>query len=168
MSSSCNLYIKERIMKGNSKVIEYLNKLLAGELTAIDQYFIHSRMYHDWGLLKLHERIAHEKDDETMHAEALINRILFLEGTPDLSTRAPMKIGRNVPEMLQLDLDLEMGVVAALKEAIEFCESAQDYQTREILAQLLEDTEEDHTYWLEKQLGLIDKIGLQNYLQSQM
>jgi len=155
-------------MKGDNKVIEQLNKLLAGELTAMDQYFIHSRMYQDWGLDKLYERINQEMQDETGHADALIKRILFLEGVPDLSKRAPLTIGSNVPEMLKNDLELELNVVASLKEVIAFCESVNDYNTREILESLLQDTEDDHTYWLEKQLGLIDRIGLENYLQSQM
>jgi bacterioferritin len=155
-------------MKGDNKVIEQLNKLLAGELTAMDQYFIHSRMYQDWGLDKLYERINQEMQDETGHADVLIKRILFLEGVPDLSKRAPLAIGSNVPEMLKNDLELELNVAAALKEVIAFCESVNDYNTRETLESLLQDTEDDHTYWLEKQLGLIDKIGLENYLQSQM
>lgn len=106
--------------------------------------------------------------DETGHADVLIKRILFLEGVPDLSKRAPLKIGSHVPEMLKNDLELELNVVAALKEVIAFCESVNDYNTREILVSLLQDTEDDHTYWPEKQLGLIDKIGLENYLQSQI
>tara|TARA_R110002072_G_C7972974_1_gene535003 strand:- start:7351 stop:7818 length:468 start_codon:yes stop_codon:yes gene_type:complete len=155
-------------MKGSTKVLSQLNKLLAGELTAIDQYFIHSRMYEDLGLTKLYERISHEMEDETGHADELIKRILFLEGTPDLSERAALNIGCDVPQMLKNDLLLELSVIADLKEAIGCCESEKDYQTREILEVLLKDTEEDHTDWLEKQLGLIDKIGLENYLQSQV
>ena len=155
-------------MKGDNKVIEQLNKLLAGELTAMDQYFIHSRMYGDWGFTKLYERINHEMQDETGHADALIKRILFLEGVPDLSNRAPLAVGSNVPEMLKNDLELELNVVASLKEVIAYCESVNDYNTREILEGMLQDTEDDHTYWLEKQLGLIDRIGLENYLQSQI
>ncbi len=154
-------------MKGNSQVIEQLNELLAGELTAIDQYFIHSRMYENWGFSKLYERIAHEVQDETAHADALIKRILFLEGTPDLSKREPLKVGANVTDMLKNDLELELKVIASLRSVIVFCESVRDYQTREILQGMLTDTEDDHTYWLEQQLGLIDRIGLQNYLQSQ-
>lgn len=155
-------------MKGSEKVISQLNKLLEGELTSIDQYFIHSRMYEDWGLNKLYERIGHEMEDETGHADKLIKRILFLEGIPDLSMRAGLNIGKDVPEMLKSDLQLELGIGADLKEAIDVCESEQDYQTREILEELLADTEEDHTYWLERQIGLIEKVGLENYLQSQM
>ncbi|GAB3515318.1 bacterioferritin [Photobacterium alginatilyticum] len=155
-------------MKGNSKIIGTLNALLAGELTAMDQYFIHSRMYQDWGLEKLYERIDHEFDDEKGHASRLIERILFLEGTPDMTKREDLKIGKDVPEMLENDLQLEYSVDKALKEAIKVCEEEQDYQSREILEVMLADTEEDHAYWLEKQLGLIKKVGLQNYLQSQM
>ena len=155
-------------MKGNKKVIDTLNQLLAGELTAMDQYFIHSRMYQDWGLNTLYERINHEFDDEKGHAAALIERILFLEGTPDMTQRAGLKIGKNVPQMLKNDLQLEYDVDKALKSAIKLCEEQKDYQSRAILVQMLADTEQDHAYWLEKQLGLIDKVGLQNYLQSQM
>lgn len=155
-------------MKGNKKVIDSLNTLLASELTAMDQYFIHSRMYQDWGFEKLYERIDHEFDDEKGHAALLIERILFLQGTPDMSKRSGLKIGKTVPEMLENDLQLEYDVDKALKDAIKLCESQKDYQSREILEKLLEDTEQDHAYWLEKQLGLISKVGLQNYLQSQM
>jgi len=155
-------------MKGNTKIIDILNKLLAGELTSMDQYFTHSRMYDDWGLNKLYERINHEMDDEKQHADHLIRRILFLEGVPAVGNRSPLKIGKDVPEMLENDLELERSVITALRDAIAACEQEQDYQTREILEAMLADTEEDHTYWLEKQLGLIKKIGLQNYLQSQM
>ena len=145
-----------------------MNGLLASELAAMDQYFIHSRMYEDWGYTKLFERLAHEFDDEKGHASALIERILFLEGTPDLATRGPINVGADVPAMLRSDLDLEYKVAADLKDAINTCEKERDYQSREILERLLEDTEMDHAYWLEKQLGLIDKVGLENYLQSQM
>jgi bacterioferritin len=155
-------------MKSNNQVVDRLNKLLAGELTAMDQYFIHSRMYENWGFNKLYERINHEMQDETGHADALIKRILFLEGVPNLSNRNPLAVGSTVPDMLKNDLALEMQVISALKEAIAYCESVNDYVTREILEGMLEDTEDDHTHWLEKQLGLIDRIGLQNYLQSQM
>ena len=155
-------------MKGKKKVIAQLQKLLAGELAAIDQYFIHSRMYDDWGLNELYERIKHETEEEMQHADALIRRMLFLEATPDLSQRDGLKVGSTVPEMLKNDLALEYAVVENLKEAIAICETEQDYQTREILEKLLVDTEEDHAYWLEKQLALIDKIGMKNYLQSHM
>jgi len=155
-------------MKGSGKVIEQLQKLLRGELAARDQYFTHSRMYADWGLAKLFERIDHEMQEETQHADALIKRILFLEGTPDLSEQDALRVGADVPAMLRNDLAVEYEVVGALKSAIAVCETELDYQTREILEVMLADTEEDHAYWLEQQLGLIDKVGLQNYLQSQM
>jgi bacterioferritin len=155
-------------MKGNNEVIDALNRLLMNELTAMDQYFIHSRMYEDWGLNKLYERIDHEFDDEKGHASLLIQRILFLEGTPDLSKREPLRIGSDVPSMLENDLKVEYEVDALLKEAMALCELKQDYVTRNILQTLIDDTEMDHAYWLEQQLGLIKKIGLENYLQSQM
>ena len=156
-------------MKGNETIIKHLNALLAGELTAIDQYFIHSRMYEDWGYTKLFERIKHEHEEETEHATRLIQRILFLEGTPDLTNRIPeIKVGKTVPKMLKNDLKLEYLVVDHLRDVIAICEKEGDYETREILEVLLDDTEEDHTYWLEQQLGLIEHIGLNNYLQSQM
>ncbi len=155
-------------MQGKAIVINELNKLLAGELTAIDQYFIHSRMYEDWGYSKLHERISHESLEEKDHASWIIERILFLEGVPEMTIREPLHIGKTVPEMLQNDLELEYSVVKNLKAAIKLCEDELDYQTREMLEKQLSDTEIDHAYWLEKQLRLIDQIGLQNYLQSQM
>lgn len=155
-------------MKASAKVINSFNGLLHNELAAIDQYFIHSRMYQDWGLDKLYERLNHEMEEEITHADALIQRILFLEGTPDLTNRRDLIIGNDVPSMLKNDLVLEMEVVAALKQSITLCEAEDDFQSRSILEKLLEDTEEDHVYWLEKQLGLINKIGLQNYIQSQM
>lgn len=155
-------------MKGNDKVIAALNDLLAGELSSMDQYFIHSRMYEDWGFQKLFERIDHEFDDEKGHASLIIERILFLGGTPDMVARAPLNIGKDVPEMLQSDLNLELKVIDDLREVMALCEQVRDYQTRDMLQVLLDDTENDHTHWLEQQVGLIDKIGLQNYLQSQM
>jgi bacterioferritin len=155
-------------MRGSKKVIEVLNTLLTGELSAADQYFVHSRMYQDWGLDKLYERIAHEAQEELQHADGLIQRILFLEGTPNVASRDALRIGNDVPGMLANDLKLELEVVSALKAAIKIAEEEQDYQTREILEVLLKDTEEDHTYWLEKQLGLIERIGLENYLQKQI
>jgi bacterioferritin len=155
-------------MKGHEQVIVYLNELLAGELTAIDQYFIHSRMYENWGYSKLYERIAHEVQDETAHADALIKRMLFLEGTPDLSKREPLQVGSHVEAMLKNDLAVELKVVQDLRRVMKFCESVQDYQTREILKVMLEDTEHDHAHWLEQQLGMIQQMGLQNYLQAQI
>ena len=155
-------------MKGDQEVIETLNGLLTRETSAADQYFIHSRMYQDWGMEKLYERLKHESEEELEHAARLVERILFLEGMPDVASREALKIGKDVSEMMHNDLTYELSVVAGLKQAIAVCEARQDYQTREILEGLLKDTEEDHTYWLEQQLGLIDKVGLQNYIQSQM
>lgn len=153
-------------MKGKKVVIEQLNRLLTEELTAADQYFVHSRMYQDWGFHKLYDRVAHERDHELEHADRLIRRILFLEGTPEVAARGKLAIGKTVPEMLKNDLDYELMSVKDLKAAIAVCEKEKDYESRAMLRELLADTEEDHAYWLERQLGLIDKIGLQNYLQS--
>ncbi|WP_432454118.1 MULTISPECIES: bacterioferritin [unclassified Agarivorans] len=155
-------------MKGDSDVIDALNRLLMNELTAMDQYFIHSRMYEDWGINKLFERIDHEYDDEKGHASLLIQRILFLEGTPDLSQREPLRVGKDVPSMLENDLKVEYEVDAMLKETMALCELKKDYVTRNMLQALIDDTEMDHAYWLEQQLGLIKKIGLENYIQSQL
>ncbi|MFK5892022.1 MAG: bacterioferritin [Pseudomonadota bacterium] len=155
-------------MQGNSKVIKVLNKLLSGELAAMDQYFIHSRMFEDWGISQLYEHINHEFEEEKDHADRLIKRILFLEGIPDMVTRESIHVGKNVPSMLTSDLELEYTVVKALRDAIKLCEKEKDFISREMLEKLLDDTEEDHTYWLEQQLGLIDKVGLKNYIQSKM
>jgi bacterioferritin len=155
-------------MKGDKKIIDILNELLTGELTAVDQYLIHGEMYADMGLNELAQKSIHESDHERQHARALIQRILFLEGKPDLSKRNPMKVGKAVPDMLKADLALEYQVDGDLKKAIAACEKAQDYVSRDMLQTQLEDTEVDHAYFLEKQLRLIDLVGLQNYLQSQM
>lgn len=155
-------------MKGKSNVISGLNALLAYELAAMDQYFVHSQMYLDWGLNKLYERINHEFDDEKGHATKLIERILFLEGTPNMVDRDGLVIGTDVPSMLESDLRVEYAVGDKLKEVIALAETEQDYVTRDMLMVLLDDTEMDHAHWLEQQLGLIKRIGLSNYLQSQM
>lgn len=155
-------------MQGNQKIIDALNGLLAYELAAMDQYFIHSRMYHDWGFHKLFERIDHEFDDEKGHASLLIERILFLEGAPDMVTRDGLQIGTDVPSMLESDLRVELAVDQALKDAMALCETEKDFVTRNILQGLIDDTETDHAFWLEQQLRLIKTIGLPNYLQSQM
>ena len=155
-------------MKGDKAILSTLNALLAGELTAVDQYLIHGEMYADMGLTKLAEKAIHESEHERQHARALIQRILFLEGKPDLSQRHALKIGKNVTDMLKSDLAVEYRVVSDLKKAMAACEKAQDYVTRDQLAIQLEDTEMDHAYFLEKQLRLIEQVGLQNYLQSQM
>ncbi|MFC0119470.1 bacterioferritin [Pseudoalteromonas xiamenensis] len=155
-------------MQGKQKVIDAFNALLANELAAIDQYFIHSRMYDDWGMAKLYERLNHEMEEETTHADWLIKRILFLGGVPNMTNRRDLLIGSDVRSMMQNDLTLELEVVTSVKAAIAICEQEQDYQSRSVLEKLLFDTEEDHVYWLEQQLGLMDKIGLQNYVQSQL
>ncbi|MEQ1602773.1 MAG: bacterioferritin [Methylophilaceae bacterium] len=155
-------------MQGEKKIIEILNDLLAGELTAVDQYLIHGEMYANFGFAHLADKAIHESEHERQHARSLIQRILFLEGTPNLAKRSALNIGNTVPEMLKSDLGLEYHVVGELKKAIAVCESVQDYVTREMLVIQLEDTEMDHAYWLERQIGLIDLVGLQNYQQSQM
>lgn len=154
-------------MQGDKAVIDYMNFLLAGELAARDQYFIHSRMYAEWGYTKLFDRIGHEMEDETLHAENFIRRILMLGGTPQM-VPATVNVGKTVPEMLQLDLNTEYEVQANLKKGIKLCEEKQDYVTRQMLIDQLKDTEEDHAHWLEQQLRLIKLVGEQNYLQSQL
>lgn len=155
-------------MQGSQQVIDVLKQLLAGELAARDQYFAHSRLCADWGLEKLAEHYEHERQEESGHADAIIKRLLLLDTIPDLNQQDQINLGTDVVSMLKNDLQLEYQVQAALKAAIQICETQQDYVTREMLRVQLSDTEEDHAYWLEKQLGLIDKIGLQNYLQSQL
>lgn len=155
-------------MKGSTKVLEKLQSLLNAELAARDQYMAHSRQYQDWGMEKLYVRLDHEMQEETEHADALIQRMLFLEGTPDYTQQDAVRVGTDVVAMLKSDLSVEYEVTAALKDAIRICENEQDYDTRKILLKLLDDTEMDHAYWLEQQLGLIDKIGLPNYIQSQL
>jgi bacterioferritin len=154
-------------MKGDPKVLEYLNQVLTNELTAVNQYFLHARMFRNWGLKKLDEYEYHESVDEMKHADKLINRILFLEGLPNLQQLNKLLIGESVPEALKCDLSLETLALPLLREAIAHCESVDDYVTRELFEDIL-DGEEEHVDWLETQLELIDKVGLQNYLQSQM
>jgi len=155
-------------MRGKKVIIDQLNALLAYELAAMDQYFIHSQMYQDWGFSKLYTRISHEFDDEKGHATKLIERMLFLEGTPDMINRDGLMIGTDVPSMLESDLRVEYAVAQVLKDSITICETEKDYVSRDMLLTLLDDTEMDHANWLEQQLGLIKRIGLLNYLQSQM
>ncbi|WP_185265771.1 bacterioferritin [Halopseudomonas xiamenensis] len=154
-------------MQGHPDIVNYLNELLRGELGARDQYFLHSRLYEDLGYSKLYERINHEMEEETQHADALLRRILFLEGKPDMRP-SPIQPGYTVPDMLAADLKLEYEVRAALAKGIALCEQHGDYPSRDILVAQLKDTEEDHAYWLEKQLGLIKMVGLENYLQAQI
>jgi bacterioferritin len=155
-------------MQGKQVIIDQLNALLAFELAAMDQYFVHSEMYQDWGLTKLYDRISHEFDDEKGHAQKLIERMLFLQGVPNMVNRDGLMIGSDVPSMLESDLRVEYAVAAALKTTIALCEKHQDFVTRDMLMILLEDTEMDHAHWLEQQLGLIARLGLPNYLQSQL
>ena len=154
-------------MKGHPEVIDYLNFLLRGELAARDQYFIHSRRYEDLGLHALYARINHEMEEETEHADALIRRILFLEGEPDMRPDA-FEAGRTVEEMLRRDLDLEYAVRGHLAKGVALCEQHGDYVSRDILVTQLKDTEEDHTHWLEQQFKLIQMIGVERYQQSRM
>jgi bacterioferritin len=155
-------------MKGDKKILGILNDLLAGELSASDQYLLHAEMYADSGLHHLAEKTLHESEHERQHARALIQRILFLEGKPNLAKREAISVGNGVQEMLQADLDVEYHVVGELKKAIAACEKHQDYVSRDMLSAQLEDTEMDHAYWLEQQLRLIALVGVENYQQSQM
>ena len=154
-------------MKGDAKVIHYLNRVLGNELIAINQYFLHSRMYKNWGLRELAEHEYKESIDEMKHADKLTGRILFLEGLPNFQDLGKLLIGENTQEVLKCDLQLEMKAIPDLKEAIAHCESVRDFISRDLFEDILE-SEEEHVDWLETQLGLIEKVGIQNYLQSAM
>ena len=154
-------------MKGDTQVISHLNKILGNELVAINQYFLHAKMFKDWGLKELAEVTHHESIDEMKHADKLIERILFLEGLPNLQDLGKLNIGENTQEMLQCDLAVEMRAIPDLRVAIAHAETVRDYVSKELLEDILEG-EEEHVDWLETQLSLIEKIGIQNYQQSKM
>lgn len=152
-------------MKSDATVLKHLNRALGNELVAINQYFLHSRMFQDWGLNKLADKEYEESIDEMKHADQLVQRILFLEGLPNLQSLGKLFIGENTREMLECDLQLEMIACPDLRAGIAYCESVQDYATRDLLNSILV-SEEEHVDWLESQLGLIDRVGIENYQQS--
>ena len=151
-------------MKGDAKVIEFLNKALTNELTAINQYWLHYRVLADWGVAKLAEYERHESIDEMKHADQLAERILFLNGLPNFQAILKLKVGENVAEILKADLAVELEAVPLLKDAIEYCESVRDYVSRDLFADILE-SEEEHTDFLETQFDMIARMGLENYVQ---
>jgi bacterioferritin len=154
-------------MKGDANIIKLLNAQLTNELSAINQYFLHARMYRHWGLEKIGKKEYDESIGEMKHADKLIDRILMLEGLPNLQALHKLMIGESTPEMLQCDLKLELMSQQTLKDGIAACEAVRDYVSRDVFQTILDDTEE-HIEWIETQIDLIDKVGLQNYLQSQM
>lgn len=153
-------------MKGDAKVIEYLNQILKKELTAINQYFLHSRMLEDWGVMKLAKHEYSESIEEMQHADKLIKRILQIEGLPNLQDLGKLRIGENVKEVLECDLAFEVETIPVLREAIAHCESVGDYVSKELFVEILRD-EEDHIDGIETQLNLIELQGLENYIQTQ-
>ncbi len=154
-------------MKTDPEVLSYLNSALKNELTAINQYFLHSKMMKDQGFLDLAQKEYEESIDEMKHADELVDRILFLEGLPNMQDMGKLMIGETVPEMLQCDLQLEMKAIPLLRDGVGFCESCKDYVSRDLLQRILE-SEEEHVDWLETQIGLIERVGVENYLQSAM
>ena len=153
-------------MKGDKQVIEHLNRILKNELTAINQYFLHSKIYKDWGITKLAEKEYEESIDEMKHADELIERILFLEGLPNLQSLGKLRIGENVNEMLQCDLDLEIDAISDLQNAVAYADENRDYVSRELFNSILA-SEEGHVDWLETQLTSIEKMGVENFIQHQ-
>lgn len=153
-------------MQGDKKVIDYLNAVLKGELTAISQYFLHYRMLDNWGTKRLAKKEYEESIEEMKHADWLMERIFFLEGLPNLQTLERLRIGENVPEIIQADLDLEIDAIKLLREAIPYCESVRDYVSRDLFRKILEN-EEEHVDFLEMQQQMIKDMGLQNYVQLQ-
>jgi len=153
-------------MKGDAQVIDFLNKALLNELTAVNQYWLHYRMLDNWGIEKLAEFERHESIDEMKHADMLAERILFLEGLPNFQALGKLKIGENLEEILKCDLALEHEAIPLLRDAIAHCESAHDYVSREIFERILEN-EEEHVDFLETQFEMIERMGLQNYIQLQ-
>jgi|TARA_B100001063_G_scaffold123228_1_gene115015 bacterioferritin len=153
-------------MKGDKQVIEHLNRILKNELTAINQYFLHSKIYKDWGITKLAEKEYEESIDEMKHADELIERILFLEGLPNLQSLGKLRIGENVNEMLQCDLDLEIDAISDLQNAVAYADEIRDYVSRELFNSILA-SEEGHVDWLETQLTSIEKMGIENFIQHQ-
>lgn len=151
----------------SNEVIDYLNAVLKNELTVINQYFLHAKMYADWGMTSLAKKEREESIEEMEHADELIERILFLEGLPNLQDLGKLMIGENVEEMLKCDLESEMIAIPVLREAIAHCEKVSDYVSRELFEKILT-AEEEHVDWLETQLSLLERVGLQNYVQSQM
>jgi bacterioferritin len=154
-------------MKGDPRIIEYLNQVLGNELVAINQYFLHARMLKDWGLTGLAAHEYEESLDEMRHADALVQRILFLEGLPNLQDLGRLRVGEDAREILRCDLALEIDAMSVLREAVGYCENEKDFVSRELFERILEG-EEEHVDWLETQLELVEKIGLENYLQTQM
>ncbi|KPA53782.1 bacterioferritin [Photobacterium leiognathi subsp. mandapamensis] len=154
-------------MKADPKIIQYLNTILGNELIAINQYFLHARMYKDWGLKHLADKEYHESIDEVKHADLLIERILFLEGLPNLQDLGKLNIGEDTKEMLECDLALEMDAIPDLRDAIAYAENIRDYVSRDLFLTILDD-EEEHVDWLETQLGLIKMMGIENYNQAQI
>jgi bacterioferritin len=154
-------------MKGNPQIIEALNGVLTRELTAINQYFLHARMLEDWGMDKLGKLEYDASIDEMKHADQLIKRILFLEGLPNLQRLGRIKIGQNIQEVLESDLNVENEAVPFLKDCIELAEKERDYVSRDLFAEILA-SEEEHVDWLETQISLLNQVGEQNFIQSQM